>query len=208
MLPLDIVLPFIVASGLLALVPGPDNIFVLTQSAVNGRLAGIVITLGLCSGLLFHTSLVAFGVAIVFQQSVLAFNILKFAGALYLLYLAWQMFYSDEERLQTLSANSVQFGKLYVRGIIMNVTNPKVSIFFLAFLPQFASVNYGSLLPQIFFLGFVFFFVALVVFSTIAVAAGYLSETLKRSSRAQSVLNKIAGSVFIGLALKLALTER
>ncbi len=89
MIPIDILAAFFLASVLLALSPGPDNIFVLTQSALNGRLAGLVVTIGLCTGLIFHTLAVAFGVAVIFQTSAMAFFILKICGALCLLYLAW-----------------------------------------------------------------------------------------------------------------------
>lgn len=207
-MPFDLMLPFIVASALLALAPGPDNIFVLTQSAVGGRKDGIVITLGLCTGLFFHTGLVAFGVAIIFQQSALAFNALKIVGAIYLVYLAWQMLRSSAETLNEPTRHPSQLRKLYLRGIIMNVTNPKVSLFFLAFLPQFASIDRGPLLPQIVILGLIFMLVALVIFSAIALTAGFISERLKRSSRAQTLLNNTAAAVFVALAIKLVLTER
>ena len=92
MLPLETICSFFIASTLLALAPGPDNIFVLTQSALHGKRCGIVVMLGLCTGILFHTAAVAFGVAVIFQASAVAFNVLKMVGACYLLYLAWQVF--------------------------------------------------------------------------------------------------------------------
>ena len=129
MISTETLLTFLTASILLALAPGPDNIFVLTQSALRGRSAGIVVTRGLCTRLIVHSSAVAFGVAVIFQTSVVAFSILKFAGASYLVYLAVQAFRSSGERIQSKPDGEMKHWKLYVRGIIMNITNPKVSIF-------------------------------------------------------------------------------
>ena len=139
MIPVDALLAFALASLLLALAPGPDNLFVLTESALSGPLAGFAVTLGLCTGLLLHTSAVALGVAAIFQVSALAFTLLKLVGAGYLLYLAWQAWRAPAASLPTAAATPPALGRLYRRGIVMNVTNPKVSIFFLAFLPQFRS---------------------------------------------------------------------
>lgn len=208
MIPVDLMLTFILASSLLALAPGPDNIFVLTQAAVNGRKAGFFITLGLCTGLVFHTAAVALGIAAIFQQSALAFNVLKAVGALYLLYLAWQAFKAGSSEIDLRNARSMSISKLYRRGIVMNVTNPKVSIFFLAFLPQFASLDRGPLMPQIVILGLVFIVVALVIFSLIAMLAGFIGEFMTRSQKVQRIMNKIAGTVFVGLAVKLVFVER
>lgn len=194
---------FVVASALLSIAPGPDNIFVLTQSALYGRKSGVLVTLGLCTGLVVHTTAVALGIAAIFQTSVVAFTLLKVAGALYLLYLAWQAFSASAERLENHGVTFRSSGALYRRGIIMNITNPKISIFFLAFLPQFASSQNGALAPQIFLLGMVFIGVALVIFSGISVLAGTLGGWLNRSPKAQVYLNRIAGTVFSGLALKL-----
>ncbi|MBN1958508.1 MAG: LysE family translocator [Desulfuromonadales bacterium] len=208
MLSIEALITFFTASILLGLAPGPDNIFVLTQSALRGRGSGLIVMLGLCTGLLVHTSAVALGVAIIFQTSALAFSILKFIGAGYLIYLAWQAFRASAEKIQDATDGSVNYWKLYCRGIIMNITNPKVSIFFLAFLPQFADPNRGPVAYQLLLLGGLFIVATILVFGSIALLAGTLGQWLNRSSRTQSVLNKLAGTVFIGLAIKLATAER
>ncbi|DAB32396.1 MAG TPA: threonine transporter RhtB [Sulfurospirillum sp. UBA11407] len=199
---------FISASLLLALAPGPDNIFVLTQSMLKGAKSGVFITLGLCSGLVFHTLAVALGVAAIFQTSLLAFNILKFIGAAYLLYLAYLSFKSSSKSSLQAEKNNLTLFQLYKRGIIMNVTNPKVSIFFLAFLPQFTNPQNGSITLQIFILGALFMLSALLVFSSIAFMSGKLGNWFKRSHNAENILNKIAGTIFAALALKLAFAQR
>lgn len=208
MLNLETILTFLAAATLLSLAPGPDNIFVLTQSAVHGKSAGIFTSMGLCTGLLVHTLAVALGVAALFQASEIAFNALKFFGAGYLLYLAWQAFRAKEESLSDRSGKTRNLRQLYFRGIIMNVTNPKVSIFFLAILPQFVDPARGPVFLQFLALGGLFIIAGMLTMVAISVAAGSLGQWLNKSSRAQSVLNKVAGVVFVGLALKIATVHR
>ena len=187
---------------MLALAPGPDNIFVLTQSALYGKRSGILITLGLCTGLVFHTCLVAFGVATIIQTTDWALSALKVIGAFYLAYLAWQMLNSQT---QELSGKDVVLSdtNLYLRGIVMNVTNPKVSIFFLAFLPQFANSNYGAITPQIILLGTIFGAVSLFIFSGISILASKLGDLLKRKPNAQVYLSRMTALIFVVLAFNL-----
>ena len=204
----DTLITFSLASALLSLAPGPDNLFVLTQSALYGRKAGILITLGLCTGLMVHTSLVAAGVAAIFLVNPLAFTLLKTVGAAYLLFLAWQAFRATPNALDDTSRSSLGGWRLYRRGIFMNLTNPKVAVFFLAFLPQFAHPESGNIPLQIIILGTTFIVIALLVFCTVAVLAGQLAHWFRRTPGVQSVLNKLAALVFSGLALRLALASR
>lgn len=208
MLPFETVVTFFVASVLLGLAPGPDNIFVLTQSALCGRIAGLVVMLGLCTGLVVHSISVALGVAVIFQTSETAFSALKFLGAGYLVYLAWQAFRAPATTIQAAQKIEVKYWQLYRRGIFMNITNPKVSIFFLAFLPQFADPLRGPLSLQLLMLGGLFILATLLVFGGIALLAGTLGQWLTRSARTQQVINKAAGTIFVGLALKLATAKR
>jgi threonine/homoserine/homoserine lactone efflux protein len=201
-------LMFFTTSILLALSPGPDNLFVMTQAAQQGRKAGLLVTLGLCTGLLFHTAAVTFGLAALFKASEVAFTFLKFTGAGYLLYLAWKAFRAGAETGPTAAADRLDSAVLYRRGIIMNITNPKVSIFFLAFLPQFADPAKGSLPAQILLLGGVFIVATMVVFGAISILAGVFGEKFRQSVFAQKVLNRAAAGIFTALALKLALAQR
>ena len=208
MLSIETFSAFFLASALLAIAPGPDNVFVLTQSALHGKLSGLVVVFGLCTGLLFHTTAVAFGVAVIFQASTLAFTLLKVIGAGYLIYLAWQIFRASPEQINMQSDQQKSLGTLYRRGIIMNLTNPKVSIFFLAFLPQFADPVRGPISLQMIALGGIFIIATILVFGAIALIGGTLGEWLNRSERAQRIMNWTAGTIFIGLALKLVTAER
>jgi threonine/homoserine/homoserine lactone efflux protein len=201
-------LTFFAVAVVLSLTPGPDNIFVLLQSAMRGPKAGMLIVLGLCSGLLVHTTAVALGLSALFAASAVAFTVLKLVGAAYLLYLAWQAFRAPTGIKQTTSRETMGARQTYLRGVIMNVTNPKVAIFFLAFLPQFAHPENGSMTIQMLLLGGIFIVATLIVFSAIAYFSGAFGTLLIRSARAQRWLNWLAGTVFVGLAVKLATAQR
>lgn len=204
----ETILAFLGAALILAFVPGPDNVFVLTNSAIRGRKAGFIIVLGLCTGLLVHTTAVAVGVAALFQTSQMAFNVLKYAGALYLVYLAWQAFRTRAETIDQTADKTSKAREFYFRGVIMNITNPKVSIFFLTFLPQFVNQQAGNVTIQLLILGGLFILATIFAFGLIAIFAAGLGARLTRSTTAQSIMNKVAGAVFLGLALRLATTER
>jgi threonine/homoserine/homoserine lactone efflux protein len=208
MLPLDQLLTFLGASMLLTLAPGPDNLFVLTQGALHGPRAGICVTLGLCTGLIAHTTIAVLGLSSIFLLSSVAFFALKFAGAAYLLYLAfgaWCAGATDTSLRQSVALTSM---RLYRRGIVMNLTNPKVAIFFIAFLPQFTKAGYGSLPAQLLTLGAIFMAQVIVIFSSIAVLAGHLAQWFKRSLGAQRLLNRASAIIFALLALRLVLSQR
>ncbi|MGA0805124.1 MAG: LysE family translocator [Pseudohongiellaceae bacterium] len=205
---IETLLTFILASILLSLTPGPDNIFVLVQSAVHGARAGLLVTLGLCTGLVVHTALVAGGVAALFLVNDLAFTVLKLAGASYLLYLAYGAWRAGGSALAEQQLPPQSAAQLFRRGIFMNLTNPKVAIFFLAFLPQFANPDDGNIVRQIMLLGFVFILVASLVFSAVALLSGRLAALFKRSGTVQARLNRVAALVFAGLALRLAASTR
>lgn len=196
-----------VASLMLAITPGPDNLFVLTQAALRGVGSGLMVVLGLCTGLILHTSLVAFGVAAVFQSSELAFSLLKYLGAAYLIYLAWGAFRAGAAELDGERDEARGLGAMYRRGIVMNVTNPKVSIFFLAFLPQFADPERGSVAVQIFVFAAAFLLATLLVFGGVAIAAGRLGAWLRQRPGVQRGMNRMAGLVLFGLAVGLLLSR-
>lgn len=193
---------------LLGFTPGPDNIFVLLQSAAHGRRAGIYVVLGLCTGLVFHTAAVALGLAAVFAASALAFVALKLVGAGYLAYLAWQAFRAPVSETDVVGDLPLQPGRLFVRGVLMNLTNPKVIFFFLAFLPQFVEPEQGAVASQLAWLGAVFIAATLVAFGAISFFAASLGQRFLKSSGARRAMNRVAGTVFAGLAVRLALAQR
>lgn len=208
MLTLDTALAFLGLSILLSLSPGPDNVFVLMQSATHGRKAGLLVTLGLCTGLFGHTAAVALGLAAVLAASATAFTVLKLAGAAYLLYLAWGALRAPVGPPTGGSVPTLQPWRMYGRGVLMNLTNPKVGIFFLAFLPQFVRPEAGPVIFQVASLGGLFILVTLLVFGGIAWFASLVGGWFQRSMRAQRILNWTAAAIFIGLASRLAWSEK
>ena len=202
MLPVETLGAFLAVSVVMGLAPGPDILFVLTQSALYGARAGFATTCGLITGLFVHITAVSLGVAALFQSSETAFNVLKFAGAAYLLYLAWLSFHSGTSKA------SLGYGTLYRRGVIMNITNPKVTLFFLAFLPQFADPAQGCLTAQIVVLGALFQLATLLVFGCVSLLAGRVAGRFNSSVKGQLFLNRAAGCVFTGLAVMLLVSSR
>ena len=215
---LDTLLAFFGVSLLLGITPGPDNLFVLVQSAQRGWRAGMAVVVGLCAGLVVHTAAVALGLAALFAASAEAFTVLKYLGAAYLAWLAWQSLRPRPEAMQNAAdpdrapspseRPAASAWRMVGRGMVMNLTNPKVVIFFLAFLPQFANPALGNVAPQIMLLGVVFMLATLLVFGAIAVFSGTFGTLLLRSARAQRWLNRAAGVVFLGLAVRLATISR
>jgi len=198
----SILLGFMGATSALAISPGPDNIYVLMQSIVNGRKYGLATVAGLISGCIVHTTLVAFGVSAIIKDNEALFFALKLLGALYLLFLAYKVFRSSDNL--TLSGDGVPkktMGQLFKQGFIMNVLNPKVSIFFLAFFPGFLFNDDLSLVFQFYMLGFLFMAVSLVIFSMIAILAGFIADYTKSHSKIGTYLKWLQILVFIGIAL-------
>ena len=176
---LELLLSFLTASVVLTLMPGPDNLFVLAQSLSRGAKTGIAISLGLVLGVIIHTSLAATGLTLLLKQSEWAFNGIKYLGAAYLIYLAIQA--SKEKPLSldsennTLQKSNCQWIQ---KGFVMNVLNPKVSLFFIAFLPQFVDPEGIEITLQLFLLGALFMVQAFLIFSLIALLAGKLTHYL------------------------------
>tara|TARA_B110000037_G_scaffold5547_1_gene5999 strand:+ start:3785 stop:4417 length:633 start_codon:yes stop_codon:yes gene_type:complete len=202
LLSIETIITFITASVVLSLVPGPDNLFVMSNSALKGWRIGFYTTLGLCTGLIGHTILVGIGVSVIFQTSTMAFNGLKIIGAFYLVYLAWLSVQNKEINIGGASENSTS-RSYYFTGVIMNLTNPKVAIFFLVFLPQFINSNNDNVTSQIFLLGLLFICSAFFVFTSIAYLSSFLEGILKKSKTVNKNLNLLAAIIYIALAINL-----
>ncbi len=197
----EILISFIGASMLLTIMPGPDILYVLTQSISNGKKYGIATSLGLVSGIIIHTSLIAFGVSAILKSSGNLFFIIKLFGALYLLYLAYKTFKSDEELLLNTKTDRKGYLKLFKQGFIMNVLNPKVSIFFLAFFPGFLFSTTQNTVIQFYVLGVLFMLQALLIFSTVAVLSEKFASYLKEYPMFNSRIKWFKIIVFIGIAI-------
>jgi threonine/homoserine/homoserine lactone efflux protein len=186
----------------LALSPGPDNIFVLIQSMVHGKKYGLATIAGLMTGCLIHTSLLAFGVSAVIKNNPAVFNGIKIFGALYLLYLAWNVYRSDSTiAFETNGVEKKSLGNLFRQGFIMNVLNPKVTIFFLAFFPGFLFSNELSTVVQFYALGLLFIVVSSLVFGAIALLAGVIADYIKQNKRTALLLKWMQILVFCAIAV-------
>ncbi|WP_300439515.1 LysE family translocator [Christiangramia sp.] len=198
----DQIIPFLTASILLTFSPGPDIIYVLVRSMVYGYKQGIMTALGLVSGILIHTSLVAFGVSAVIKQSENIFLFIKVLGALYLLYLAYQVYKSNPEiAFSSDDITDKSMFSLYKQGFIMNVLNPKVGIFFLAFFPGFLWDPDGNTILQFYILGAVFMLQAFFIFSSVAVLADKISVYIKSHPKAGIFLKWMQVVIFILIAV-------
>lgn len=197
-------LAFILASILLTLAPGPDILYVAAQSISSGKRAGIITALGLCTGLIFHTTAAAFGISELFRHSPLAFSLVKYAGAAYIFWLAWQAFREKSGVPGLVSPPEKSNHSLYRQGILMNLLNPKVALFFLAFLPQFVTPGDVNISLQMLILGVVFIIQAIIVFSLVSVLSGYIGNFLSRSESASRYISIAKGIIFILIGLKIA----
>lgn len=198
----NILISFVVATFTLAFSPGPDNIFVLIQSATYGKKSGMAVVFGLMTGCLIHTTLVAFGLSSFLQSNETMYTFLKLFGAGYMVFLAYQIFQSNN-LLETHSAltNKKSLTQLFSQGFVMNVLNPKVSIFFLAFFPAFLFSDTLSLFEQFYVLGFIFIITSFIVFSSLVVLSGFFSKLLIDSPVRTKRLKMLQMVVFIGLAI-------
>lgn len=198
---------FIPASLLLIIAPGPDILFVVAQGISSGKRAGFFTALGLAFGNSVHTLAAALGVSLIFKTSVVAFTVFKVAGAAYLFYLAYKVIKHRKELMKMSEQDSKPVHHLIAKGFIMNVLNPKVALFFLAFLPQFVAKDSGSPFGQIMILGVIFIILVVIVFGAIGLTAGTFGQFLTRSRKANEALNWLCAAVFIGLGIKLILTK-
>ena len=205
-----ILIAFTLTSTLLALSPGPDNIFVLTQSLVHGVRSGIAVVLGLVSGCIIHTTLLAFGVSEIIKRNENIFLAIKIAGALYLVYLAYKVYTSDAKINMSSSDDVKQKGisKLYWTGFTMNVLNPKVTIFFLAFFPGFLFSESLNTVIQFYVLGLLFMLVTLLVFGGIAILSGSISRFTKQNPKTGVFFKWMQIVVFLGIALYLFISDK
>lgn len=198
---------FLLASVALTIAPGPDNIFVITQGIMGGRRAAIVTALGMCSGITVHTTAAALGISAIFYSSATAFNLVKYAGALYLLYLACKTLRSSSS-FSLATPCDLSSCALFRRGFVMNLLNPKVALFFLAFLPQFVNPGSGNVPLQMILLGAIFMIQASIIFSMIGWFSGSIGRVLQGKPQLARYFDLLTAGVFAALGLRLALSER
>jgi threonine/homoserine/homoserine lactone efflux protein len=199
---------FVGVSWALILAPGPDMLYVITRGMAHGRKAGIISALGVICGILVHTTAAALGLTLIFQTSALAFLVVKYLGAIYLIHLgikAWKDKSAFDLQTPTRAASSQS---LFWQGALSNVLNPKIAIFFLAFLPQFVDKESGQVALQMALLGLTFAGFGFCFLAGVGYSAGIIAGWLTRQPNYSRFLQKLAGSILIGLGIRLAVTER
>jgi RhtB (resistance to homoserine/threonine) family protein len=201
---------FLVAGILLNLTPGNDTIFILTKSIAQGRKAGVLSVAGIATGSLIHTTLAALGLSIIIAKSIVAFTILKYAGAVYLVYLGFKMIvektmFGKEIPLTTTKSKPL---KIYRDAVLTNVLNPKVAMFFIAFLPQFIDPHYQNSIIPFMLLGITLTITGTIWCLVLANFAAILFARLRNNKRFAGYLNKISGAVLIALGIRIAFTNR
>lgn len=201
---------FLLTGILLNLTPGNDTIFILTKSIGQGKKAGIISALGIGTGSIVHTILAAFGLSVIIAKSILVFNIIKYAGAAYLLYIGYKML-TDKSELNTgdvTESKSVDYLKIYRAAIITNVLNPKVALFFIAFLPQFIDPTLNNTIIPFLILGITFITTGMIWCLILATFASAIFVRLKHNKKVSGYISKICGLTLIAPGVKVALTNR
>ncbi|QCR33601.1 LysE family translocator [Lysinibacillus sp. SGAir0095] len=199
---------FLVAAILLILTPGTDTMYVVSRSISQGRMAGIYSALGISTGAVVHTLLAAFGLSVLLMQSVFLFNVVKVAGAVYLAYLGIKMIISKNEENKEQEMPQHSHKKIFFQGLLTNVMNPKVALFFLAFLPQFIQTNSGISSPTPFIiLGLTFTLAGLVWCIITAYFSSMATNKLRSNAKISTAFNKFTGFVFIAMGLTLLQTK-
>ena len=196
---------FVVAAMVLLLTPGPAVLYVVTRSVEQGRLAGLVSALGVHVGTLVHVAAAALGVSALLVSSALAFDVVKYLGALYLIYLGVRKLMGWDQAAHGRALAPRSLSRLFGQGVVVNVLNPKTALFFLAFLPQFVDVSKGAVGLQILVLGLIFVALGVMSDGLYAVAAGTAGAWLKREGRLLRAERYVSGSVFVGLGVTAAL---
>ncbi len=203
---------FVAASLAVIVAPGPDNIYVLTRGIAQGRKVALASAWGMCSGLLFHTTLAAVGLSAILARSAGALSLVKYIGAAYLVYLGIRALLSREEFSPSVQKIfTVKRRNFFLQGLTMNLLNPKVAVFFMAFLPQFVSPSVGtagSAALRLVALGLVFALLSVVIFSAIALFSGVVGDRLSRNPRFATALQWSTAFVLVGLGVRLALSGR
>lgn len=194
---------FLVTGILLNLIPGADTMYIVGRSISQGRKAGVYSVFGIITGSLVHTLLVAFGLSIILIKSIILFNTIKIIGVIYLVYLGIRMMIDKTNvNFQASASNKLNLRKIYVQGLLTSITNPKVALFFIAFLPQFIDTKVSSPVSFI-ILGLTFTITGLFWCLFIAYFSSHVTKKLRGNEKVGMVLNKITGIIFIGMGLKL-----
>jgi RhtB (resistance to homoserine/threonine) family protein len=203
-------LVFIVSGIILNITPGNDTIYILSRSIAQGRKAGVVSALGIGTGALTHTIMASLGLSVILSKSILLFDIIKYAGVLYLVFIGIATIISKNNPFNSQAdiERSIDYKQIYKQGFLTNLFNPKVALFFLSFLPQFINPSINNTPIPFLILGLTFLTTGTIWCLFLAYASSFLSTMLRENERISIIMHKMCGMIFIGLGLKLALEKR
>jgi len=203
---ITLILTFMASALLLTLAPGPDIVYVAMRGLAQGWRAGLIAALGLITGIFVHILLAALGLSAILASSPILFAVIKYAGALYIIYVGWQIarsappdFHADHTRMK--------LSRIFRQTVLMNILNPKVALFFLAFLPQFVDITSEHATAHFIFFGFLFQICALLVMGGVGIFAGSISSALRENDFARRHLNSMAGSIVMLLGAAIPVKE-
>jgi threonine/homoserine/homoserine lactone efflux protein len=195
---------FVIAAGALLITPGPAVLYIVTRSIDQGRVAGIVSVLGIGLGTLFHVAAAALGLSAILMSSALAFNIVKYLGAAYLIYLGLKKLFSKSDTFLPQQVTHQKLSRIFLQGVVVNILNPKTALFFFAFLPQFADPGRGSVPLQMLVLGLIMLGMGLFSDGAYAILAGTAGNWLRTNQRFLRIQKYVTGSIYILLGLTAA----
>ncbi len=199
---------FLSVSILINLSPGPDMLYTAARSLSKGTKAGIFSTLGIFTGCLFHITAAVFGLSKIIQESIFVFSVIKYAGAAYLVYLGIKSIFNRRKNATIEKLPVMSDRKIYMQGLVTNLLNPKVAIFFLSFLPQFINPQSHYLKEQIAFLGLWFDVQGCLILVTVATLTGTFRNMLQQNKNFWNWQEKITGTILIGLGIKMFFTKK
>lgn len=198
---------FLLSSLMIVAIPGQDFLYVMSRGMALGKKAGVISAIGISIGLMVHTLLAAFGLSILVQTSAVAYTVIQYCGAAYLVYLGIKTLRSKGE-LNGATPTKVNSKNIFIQGILTNVFNPKAILVFIAFLPQFVDVHLSNPVSQLLFLGVTLSVVAVAWFSLVGYFSGFIGTVIKKNKSIQIVIRILSGSVLIGLGIRLAMQKK
>jgi threonine/homoserine/homoserine lactone efflux protein len=207
-MPIENIVLFLTTAVVMICTPGPDIIYVSTRGIAQGRETALLSTLGVCLGYLVHTALAVLGLSALLQASAVAFEMVRYAGAAYLLYLGVKTLLSKEPFLPTQNSQPLPKGRIVWQGVLTSVLNPKGILFFLSFLPQFISPQSGHVSLQLIVCGLTFTVLCLLIYGAIGYFSGQVGDRLTKQPTISLALKWLSGSVLVGLGIRMAWPER
>jgi threonine/homoserine/homoserine lactone efflux protein len=199
---------FIFATVLVVIAPGPGMLFVISRSIAGGRKAGIISALGTSTGIAVHILAAGFGLSIIIFATEIGFRIMKWVGGIYLIFLAWKAFTHRQALTLESGKAGISHAWIFWQGLLVNALNPKVALFFMAFIPQFVNSTSGAVSVQMMVLGTIFMVLTVIIFIAYGISAAIIGRWVIERPRVNRLINWATGSLFVFLGIRLALSNK